>query len=97
MKKPVRQHGSSEYELKAPIAQALAKQNEESLKHQALDIYTDPATPILDPKIVFKNEEPMWRDLAIIRALQILATDKARWNYGLTAEEQLLIWQPWTI
>ena len=97
MKKPVRQHGSSEYELKARIAQALAKQTEERLKHDALDIDLDPTTPIPDPKVIFKNEEPIWRELAILRALQLLGQDENRWNYGLTSKEQLMIWQPWTV
>lgn len=97
MKKPVRQHGSCESELKARIAQALAKQKEERLKLEALDIDLDPRRPIPDPKIIFKVEEPMWRELAIIRALLILAEDQNRWNYGLTAKEQLIIWQPWTV
>ena len=97
MKKPVRQHGSSESELKARIAQELAKQKAERLKHEALDIDLDPTTPIPDPKIIFENEKEMWRELAILRALQILAEDDNRWNYGLTAKEQLIIWQPWTV
>ena len=97
MKKPVRQHGSSEIDLKDRIAQALAKQKEERLKHEALDIDLDPTTPIPNPKVIFQNEESMWRELAVVCALQTLAEDKDRWNYGLTAKEQLIIWQPWTV
>ena len=97
MKKPVREHGSSESSLKDRIAQALAKQKEERLKHEALDIDLDPTTPIPDPKVIFKNEELMWRELAFLCALQTLAEDDNRWNYGLTAKEQLIIWQPWTV
>ena len=97
MKKPVRQHGSSQSELKARIAQALAKQKAERLKHEALDIDLDPSTPVPDPKVIFENEKEMWRELAILRALQLLGEDENRWNYGLTAKEQLIIWQPWTV
>lgn len=97
MKKPVRQHGSSEIDLKDRIAQALAKQKEERLKHEALDIDLDPTTPIPDPKVIFQNEESMWRELAVVCALQTLAEDENRWNYGLNAKEQLIIWQPWTV
>ena len=97
MKKPLRQHGSGQSELKARIAQALAKQKAERLKHEALDIDLDPTTPIPDPKVIFENEERMWRELAILRALQLLGEDENRWNYGLTAKEQLIIWQPWTV
>ena len=97
MKKPVRQHGSSEIDLKDRIAQALAKQKEERLKHEALDIDLDPTTPIPDPKVIFQNEESMWRELAILRALQLLGQDENRWNYTLTSKEQLMIWQPWTV
>ena len=97
MKKPVRQHGSREIDLKNRLAQALAEQTEERLKHEALDIDLDPTTPIPDPKVIFENEEPMWREIAILRALQTLAKDDNRWNYGLTAKEQLIIWQPWTV
>ena len=97
MKKPVRQHGSNQSELKARIAQGLAKQKAERLKHEALDIDLDPTTPIPDPKVIFENEKEMWRELAILHALQILAEDEDRWNYGLTAKEQLIIWQPWTV
>ena len=57
MKKPVRQHGSSQSELKARIAQALAKQKAERLKNEALDIDLDPTTPIPDPKVIFENEK----------------------------------------
>ena len=49
MKKPVRQHGSSEIDLKDRIAQALAKQKEERLKHAALDSDLDPTAPIPIP------------------------------------------------
>ena len=97
MKKPVRQHGSSEIDLKDRIAQALAKQKEERLKHEALDIDLDPTTPIPDPKVIFQNEDSMWRELAVVCALQTLAEDENRWNYGLNAKEQLIIWQPWTV
>lgn len=97
MKKPVRQHGSRENDLKNRLAQALAEQTEERLKHEALDIDLDPTTPIPDPKVIFKNEELMWRELAFLCALQTLAEDDNRWNYGLTAKEQLIIWQPWTV
>ena len=97
MKKPVREHGSSESSLKDRIAQALAKQKEERLKHEALDIDLDPRTPIPDPKVIFQNEELMWRELAFLCALQTLAEDENRWNYGLNAKEQLIIWQPWTV
>jgi|TARA_E500000178_G_scaffold48114_1_gene43324 hypothetical protein len=97
MKKPVRQHGSSEIDLKDRIAQALAKQKEERLKHEALDIDLDPTTPIPNPKVIFQNEESMWRELAVVCALQTLAEDENRWNYGLNAKEQLIIWQPWTV
>ena len=97
MKKPVRQHGSSEYELNARIAQALAKQKADRLRHEALDIDLDPTTPIPDPKVIFENETEMWRELAILRALQLLGEDENRWNYGLTSREQLMIWQPWTV
>ena len=97
MKKPVRQHGSSEIDLKDRIAQALAKQKEERLKHEALDIDLDPTTPIPNPKVIFQNEESMWRELAVVCALQTLAEDENRWNYGLNPKEQLIIWQPWTV
>ena len=97
MKKPVRQHGSSEIDLKDRIAQALAKQKEERLKHEALDIDLDPTTPIPNPKVIFQNEESMWRELAVVCALQTLAEDENRWNYGSNAKEQLIIWQPWTV
>ena len=97
MKKPVRQHGSSEIDLKDRIAQALAKQKEERLKHEALEIDLDPTTPIPNPKVIFQNEESMWRELAVVCALQTLAEDENRWNYGLNAKEQLIIWQPWTV
>ena len=97
MKKPVRQHGSSQSELKARIAQALAKQKAERLKNEALDIDLDPSTPVPDPKVIFENEKEMWRELAILRALQLLGEDENRWNYGLTAKEQLIIWQPWPV
>tara|TARA_X000000950_G_scaffold246478_1_gene304008 strand:- start:13 stop:309 length:297 start_codon:yes stop_codon:yes gene_type:complete len=97
MKKPVRQHGSSEIDLKDRIAQALAKQKEERLKHEALDIDLDRRTPIPDPKVIFQNEESMWRELAVVCALQTLAEDENRWNYGLNPKEQLIIWQPWTV
>lgn len=97
MKKPVRQHGSSEIDLKDRIAQALAKQKEERLKHEALDIDLDPTTPIPNPKVIFQNEDSMWRELAVVCALQTLAEDENRWNYGLNAKEQLIIWQPWTV
>ena len=97
MKNPVRQHGSSEIDLKDRIAQALAKQKEERLKHEALDIDLDPTTPIPNPKVIFQNEESMWRELAVVCALQTLAEDENRWNYGLNAKEQLIIWQPWTV
>ena len=97
MKKPVRQHGSGQSELKARIAQALAKQKAEHLKHEAFDIDLDPTTPIPDPKVIFENEKEMWRELAILRALQLLGKDENRWNYTLTSKEQLMIWQPWTV
>ena len=97
MKKPVRQHRSSKSDLKDRLAQALAEQTEERLKHEALDIDLDPTTPIPDPKVIFKNEELMWRELAFLCALHTLAEDDNRWNYGLTAKEQLIIWQPWTV
>ena len=97
MKNPVRQHGSSEIDLKDRIAQALAKQKEERLKHEALDIDLDPTTPIPNPKVIFQNEDSMWRELAVVCALQTLAEDENRWNYGLNAKEQLIIWQPWTV
>ena len=97
MKKPVRQHGSGESELKARIAQALAKQKAERLKNEALDIDLDPTTPVPDPKVIFENEKDMWRELAILRALQLLGEDENRWNYTLTSKEQLMIWQPWTV
>ena len=80
MKKPVRQHGSSEIDPKDRIAQALAKQKEERLKHEALDIDLDPTTPIPNPKVIFQNEESMWRELAVVCALQTLAEDENRWN-----------------
>lgn len=97
MKKPVRQHGSIEYELKARIAQAFAKQKADRLKHEALDIDSDPTSPVPDPKIIFEIEKKIWHELAILRALQLLGEDENRWNYGLTAKEQLIIWQPWTV
>ena len=97
MKKPVRQHGSREIDLKDRLARALAEQTEERLKHEALDIDLDPTTTIPDPKVIFENEELMWRELAFLCALQTLAEDDNRWNYGLTAKEQLIIWQPWTV
>ena len=97
MKKPVRQHGSREIDLKNRLAQALAEQTEERLKHEALDIDLDPTTPIPDPKVIFEIEKEMWRELAILRALQLLGEDENRWNYGLTSREQLMIWQPWTV
>ena len=97
MKKPVRQHGSREIDLKNRLAQALAEQTEERLKHEALDIDLDPTTPIPDPKVIFENEKEMWRELVILRALQLLGEDENRWNYTLTSKEQLMIWQPWTV
>ena len=72
-------------------------QKEERLKHEALDIDLDPTTPIPNPKVIFQNEESMWRELAVVCALQTLAEDENRWNYGLNAKEQLIIWQPWTV